>query len=158
MHSNDFLSAILNNVSSDGQHQMTNSYRHVAGRTGPGLTTRIVPMPLSFGKTPMCSWHISQNTCDISHRESGTNSEKGTKVPCKEQKSLQGHCFVLCRGTPEERGQEELFLLPVAPAERFVRAQASYRISSSQDRQKTKADFHSDLKNSTEWPLPWALS
>lgn len=118
MHSNDFLSAILNNVSSDGQHQMTNSYRHVAGRTGLGLTTRIVPMPLSFGKTPMCSWHISQNTCDISHRESGTNSEKGTKVPCKEQKSLQGHCFVLCRGTPEERGQEELFLLPVAPAER----------------------------------------
>lgn len=51
----------------------------------------------------------------------------------------------------------ELLLLHNVTAERFVRAKTLYRISSSQERQKTNTVFHSDLKNSTASPLPWAL-
>ena len=160
MHSNDFLGAILNNVSNDGQHQITNGYRHVKGRTGPGLNTWILPMPLSFGKTLTCSWHISQNTCDISHRESGTNSGKGTKVPCKEHaKTPSGPPFSALQRNTRGEGAGETSAPPrcTSREKRFVRAQSLYRISSSQDRQKTNVDFYSDLKNSTAWPLPWAL-
>lgn len=41
-------------------------------------------MPLSFGKTPTGSRCISQNTCDISHGESGPNSDKGAMQRAEE--------------------------------------------------------------------------
>lgn len=104
-------------------------------------------MPLSFGKIPMGDsvFHKIHMTFPM---EKAVQIQ--TKVSGEEQKNLQPLYSTLQRKTTGERAGGTFFL-PVGSAEgKLTRAQASYRISFSQDRQKTKADLdYSDLKSST---------
>lgn len=65
----------------------------------------IVPIPLSFGKTPVGDsvFHKIHMTF---HVEKAVEIQ--TKVSCEEQKSLQPP-FLPCRGGQQERGQVEHF-------------------------------------------------
>lgn len=99
---------------------------------------------------------ISQNTHDISYGERSTNPDKGVMWRTEESSAP-----IFCLAEEDSRRNGRWNFFPpscTSRGKRLVRAQASYRISSSQDRQKTKADLdYSGLKKSTAWSLPWTL-
>lgn len=112
-------------------------------------------MSLSFGETPLYSQHISQNTCGISRRGSGPNSDKGAMQRAEE--SL-GPPFSALQRNAREEGPGGTFAPSHCTSREICQGPDLMKNFSSQDRQKTKVDFNSDLKNSTAWTLPWASS
>lgn len=141
MHSDDFFSVMLDIMSNEGQHQSTDSYRQVRGRTGAGFHTGIMPKLLCFGKSCQCLFILAKllRAHGVFHKtmwhflqRSSTNSDKGAVQRAEE--SL-GPSFSALKRNNRGEGAGGTFAPPCCTSreKRFVRAKASYRIPSSQE-------------------------